>query len=60
MCIDFRKAFDCALGHDLLTNQLEKCGSDPTQLVLEDDIDKVVFDSSIRTKGRDAQWCGVT
>lgn len=53
-CIDLRKSFDSTPGNDLLINELEKYGSDHIQLALEDDIDKLGFDSSIRSRGREA------
>lgn len=57
ICIEFTKAFYSAPGYDLLINYLEKYGSDHIQLALEDDIDKLVFDNSIRTRGREAHCC---
>lgn len=54
ICIELRKAFYSAPGDDLLISQLEKYGSDHIQLALEDDTDKLVFDNSVRTRGREA------
>lgn len=51
-CTDLKNVFHCAVDHDLLIKRLEKI-QDQIQWALEDDSDKGVFDSSLRTGGRE-------